>query len=240
MYAYPVLLPAITNREDFLRTVSLFDDDTGQAIDVSGRTLANPGDFTAAAWTVTSGLSISNSVTPLTIKDYPFGNEMQALSLTIGLNLPILAGAPVTIADTATGKNTMTGFVTSYVPATGAMVAQIGAAFDFEMRGHHNHGWDNCDYGSSMLIGSDSGEGTPIVQAQLGSGITVIGIGVVQVLVPAATLFKTRHKTYNVAMAIYLGGASRQILLGKQPILYGGLSAMTIVPAAISNPFGLP
>ena len=238
MYAYPVLLPAITNREDFLRTVSLFDDDTGQAIDVSGRTLALPGDFTVGAWTVTSGLNNTASVTPLTIKDYPFGLEMQAIALTVGLNLTILAGDPVTIADTATGKNTMTGFVTSYAPATGAMVVQIGCAFAFEMRGHHHHSFD-CDYGPSSGIGSD-GNDTPVVQALLGSGITVIGLGVVQVRIPAATLFNRRHKTYNVAMAVYLGGDTRQILLGKQPILYGGLSTMPILPAAISNPFGLP
>jgi hypothetical protein len=239
MYAYPVLLPAITNREDFLRTVSLFDDDTGQAIDVSGRTLANPGDFTAAAWTVTSGLNVSASVTSLTIKDYPFGNEMQAIALTIGSGLTINPGDPVTIADTATGKNTMTGFVTSYVAATGAMVAQIGCAFDFEMRGHHHHEFNDCDYGSSSGIGTDISD-TPVVQAQLGSGITVVGLGVVQVRIPASTLFKTRHRTYSVAMAVYLGGDTRQILLGKQPILYGGLSTMPIVPAATSNPFGLP
>lgn len=240
MYAWPILFPAITNREDFLRTVSLFDDDTGQAIDVSGRTLAAPGDFTAAVWTVTSGLSISASVSQITIKDYPFGNEMQAIPLTIGLNLPILAGDPVTISDTATGKNTMTGFVTSYVPATGAMVVQIGAAFDFEMRGHHHHDFgDGCDFGSSSNIGS-GGEGTPIVRAQLGSGITVIGLGIVQVRIPASTLFKTRHRTYNVAMAVYLGGDTRQILLGKQPILYGGLSTQPLVQNTVSNPFGLP
>jgi hypothetical protein len=236
MYANPVLLPEVTNREDFLRTVSLFDDDTGQAIDVSGVTLAHPGDFTANAWTVTSGLNNTASVTPLTIKDYPFGNEMQALALTVGLNLTILAGDPVTISDTATGKNTMAGFVTSYVKATGAMVAQIGCAFDFEMRAHHNHHVGG--YGSSFGVG-DCGDG-PIVQAQLGSGITVIGLGVLLVRIPASTLFKTRHRTYGVAMAVYLGGDTRQILLGKQPILYGGLSTMPFVPAATSNPFGLP
>jgi hypothetical protein len=235
MYANPVLLPEITNREDFLRTVSLFDDDTGQAIDVSGVTLANPGDFTGAAWTVTSGIINAASVTPLTIKDYPFGNEMQALALTVGPGLSILAGAPVTISDTATGKNSMTGFVTSYVAATGAMVVQIGCAFDFEMRAHHNHHGDG--YGSSFGVEDHTG---PIVQAQLGSGITVIGLGVLQIRIPAATLFKTRHRTYSVAMAAYLGGDSRQILLGKQPILYGGLSTQPINPASPPNPFGLP
>src|SRR5690349_14839033 len=130
MYAYPTLLPAQTNREDFLKTISLFDDDTLEALDVSGRTLANPGDFTAAAWTVTDGAIVTNSVTPLTIKDYPFGNEMQAVALTVGLNLAIAANDPIKIADTATGLNTMTGYVTSYTPSTGALVVQVGAAFD--------------------------------------------------------------------------------------------------------------
>src|ERR1700735_1964458 len=113
MYVWPVLLPAQSNREDFVKTLSLFDDDTGEAIDVSGRTLATPGDFTGSVWNVTSGVvntqsaSIiitpatnwtvvsTSSVSTLTIKDYPFGNEMQAITANIGLYLPILAGAPI-------------------------------------------------------------------------------------------------------------------------------------------------
>jgi hypothetical protein len=55
MYAWPVLFPPLTNREDLLVTVSLFDDDTGEPLDLVRRTLANPGDFTANVWTVTCG-----------------------------------------------------------------------------------------------------------------------------------------------------------------------------------------
>src|SRR5580704_1948571 len=155
MYIWPVLLPAQTNREDFLRTVSLFDDDTGLPLDVSGRTLGAPGDFTGASWTLTDGTIITPSVTPLTIKDYPFGNEMQAISPIVGLNLAINAGDFATISD-PTGKNTMSGYVTSYAPATGALVMQIGSAFEFEIRGHH-HGDGSCDgySSSSSQIGTD-------------------------------------------------------------------------------------
>ncbi len=239
MYAYPVLLPAITNREDFLKTVGLFDDFTGQPIDVSGRTLKNPGDFTAANWTVVDGLINTVSVSQITIKDYPFGNEMQQIPLTVAPNLAILAGDFITVADVLTGLNTLYGYVTSYVAATGALVIQVGVAFDFEMRGSHHHNDFWCDYGSPWGIGTDSSD-TPIVQAQLGSGITVVGVGVIQIKIPAATLFKTRHRSYNIAMAAYLGGDTRQIFLGKQPILYGGLSTQPIAPVAVSNPFGLP
>src|SRR5882762_11519494 len=189
MYANPVLFPEQTNREDFLRTVSLFDDDTGQAIDFSGRTLAAPGDFVGNNWSVSVGNIVTASVTPLTIKDYPFGNEMQAIAPIVAANLGILAGSLIKIAD-PTGNNTMTGYVTSYAPASGALVCQIGSAFQFEIRGHDH----DCDsgYASSSYIGTD--EGTPIISAQLGNGLSVVDIGRLQVRIPVSTIAKLRHR----------------------------------------------
>lgn len=235
MYVWPVLLPAQTNREDLLLTVSLFDDDTGDALDVSGRTLADAGDFTAAQWTVTDGPIITNSTTQLTIKDYPFGNEMQAVSLTVGTGLNILAGDPVTISD-ATGKNTMTGYVTSYATATGALVVQVGSAFDFEIRGSHH---DGCDDFWSSSVDTGSYPSGAILRAQLGSGITVIGTGVIEVRIPASTIQQLRARTYDVGMTMFDGYDSRQIAIGKLPILRGGVSTMPI-PVPSSNPYGLP
>lgn len=234
MYAWPVLLPAQSNREDLLRTVSLFDDDTGTAIDVSGRTLAAPGDFTGAAWTVTVGAIVTASVTPLTIKDYPIGNEMQALALNVGAGLAIAAGAPALIADAA-GKNTMYGYVTSYAPATGALVCQIGVAFEFEIRSHHHDG--DSGYGGSSTIGSD--EGHPVISAQLGNGISMVDIGKVQIRIPASTIAKLRHKTYGAAMTMFDGYDTRQIFIGKLPILSGGVTMMPL-PTSVQNPYGLP
>lgn len=241
MYQNPVLFPQTSNREDLLTTLSLFDDYTGEAIDVSGRTLANPGDFTGNAWSIKDGTIITNSVTSLTIKDYPFGLEMQTISPVVGLNLGILAGDPVTISD-ATGKNTMTGYVTSYAPATGQLVCQIGCAFDFEIRSgfHHGDGYGG-GYGSSAYIGSDDCV-SPIIRAQLGSGITVIGLGVIQLRIPASVLAKLRHKTYGVAMTLYDGADTRQLFIGKLPILSGGVSTAPLALALVSNsnPYGLP
>jgi hypothetical protein len=238
MYAWPVLFPEQTNREDLLTTVALFDDDTGQAIDLSGRTLAAPGDFTTNVWTVTSGNVVTASASNITIKDYPFGNEMQAIALTVGLNLAIAAGAPVTIADTATGKNTLTGYVTSYAPATGAMVVQIGVAFDFEIRSKGRHEFDG-GYGMSSSDIGTVGDGGPIIQAQLGSGVTVIDIGKVQVRIPASTMQMLRHKTYSAAMVMYDGQDTRQVFVGELPILQGRVSTAPFSSPA-SNPYGLP
>lgn len=239
MYAWPVLLPAQSNREDFLRTVSLFDDDTGQAIDLSGRTLAAPGDFTGNAWTITDGNIVTASVTQLTIKDYPFGNEMQAIAPVVAPNLAILAGDRITISD-LTGKNTMTGYVVSYAPATGAMVVQVGCAFEFEIRGHHNADGYGDGYGSSSLIGSYDCSNQPIISAQLGNGITVVDVGVIQVRIPASTIAQLHHKTYGAAMTLFDGYDTRQMFVGKQPIISGGVTMMPIASPSTSNKYGLP
>jgi hypothetical protein len=238
MYAWPITLPIQSNREDLLQTVSLFDDDTGTAIDISGRTLAGPGDFTASAWTVRDGTIVTASVTPLTIKDYPIQNEMQATTLTVGLNLGILAGDLITIAD-ATGLNTMTGYVTSYAPQTGALVVQVGSAFDLEIRGRHNH-HGGCDYGPFSAVGTDNVE-TPLITAQLGSGISVIDVGVLQIRIPAATVNKLRHKSYGAALVMFDGYDTRQIYIATLPMLYGGIATNAFSPQSTSsNPFGLP
>lgn len=234
MYAWPVLLPAQSNREDLLRTVALFDDDTGAAIDLSGRTLAAPGDFTGAAWTVTVGTIVTASASQLTIKDYPIGNEMQALALNVGINLAIAAGSLAIIAD-ATGKNTMYGYVTSYAPATGALVCQIGSAFEFEIRSHA-HDYDS-GFGGSSTIGSDQSH--PVISAQLGNGLAVVDLGKLQIRIPAATIAKLHHKTYGAAMTMFDGYDTRQIFIGKLPILSGGVTMMPL-PTSVQNPFGLP
>jgi hypothetical protein len=256
MYQNPVLFPQFSNREDFLVTLSIWDDDLGQPIDLSGRTLANPGDFTGSTWTVTAGGIVTSSVPPiiftpapgwtiissssvstLTIKDYPFGNEMQAISLLVGAGLAILPGEPVTIAD-PTGKNTMTGYVTSYAPATGALVAQIGSAFEFEIRSHHHSDGYGDGYGSSSFIGTDDFS-SPILSAQLGNGISVVDIGKIQLRIPAARFATLRHKTYGAAMTMFDGADTRQMFLGKLPVLFGGVTTMPI-PASTQNPYGLP
>jgi hypothetical protein len=233
MYAWPVLLPAQSNREDFFKTIGLFDDDTGDALDVSGRTLAGSGDFTGSNWTVTDGTINTASTSTLTIKDYPFGNEMQAIALDVAPDLGILPGDLITIAD-PTGLNTMTGYVTSYAIATGAMVCQIGSNFDLEIRGHD----DRFDgYGPSEFIGGSTG---PIIRAQLGRGILVVGVGAIQVRVPAFVVFKLRHKTYDIDMIVFDGHDTRQLFIGSQPILWGGVSTMPFALPQPPNPFGLP
>jgi hypothetical protein len=236
MYAWPVLLPIFSNREDFLITDALFDDDTGEAIDLTGRTLAAPGPFTSSAWTVVDGAIATTSITKLTIPDYPIGNELQAVTLMVGVGLGILAGDNVTISDTQTGLNSMSGVVTSYNTSTGVLVCQIGSSFDFEIRSHSSNLID--DYGTQFaMVGTDDSQ--PLITAQLGSGITIIGLGTIQIRVPASTMQKLRNKTYMASLALYNGPDTRQIFVGKLPMIGGGVSTAPFAVASSSNPFGL-
>src|SRR5262245_32955100 len=129
MYGYPVRIPAFSNREDFVLSVSIFDDDTGDAVNLSGTI----GSGTFANWNVRAGAVLTTSNTSITIPALPLGNQLSALALTVPTGLGINAGDPITITDLS-GNNSMSGYVTSYAPNTGALVAQIGVTFQFEIR----------------------------------------------------------------------------------------------------------
>jgi hypothetical protein len=124
MYTFPVYLPEFSNREDLLLTVALYDDDTGDAIDMSGCTRAIPGAYTNNLWVVTDGpfVTIANSV--LTIPDYPIGDELLNVALTVDPNLPIFPGDPVTIANAPGG----TSFVGPWGPPPYPYVTENAAS----------------------------------------------------------------------------------------------------------------
>lgn len=222
MYAYPIYLPEFSNREDLLLTVSLFDDDTGDALDLSYRTLAMPGDYTNNAWIVTDSAIVTASNTSLTIPDFPIGNQLEAVTLTVGVNLGILPGDPITIAD-PTGKNTMTGYVTSYAAATGALVCQIGITFQFEIRSlKRSNDWDDGYTSSYDAVGStDYG---PIITASLGNGLTIIDLGVLQIRIPELTFRKLHHRSYKASLTMTDSYDTRQPFIARLPIQSGGVS----------------
>jgi hypothetical protein len=199
----------------------LFDDDTGQPVLMDGTSVPGGQAFTASAWTVTDGAITTTSTTPITIPVYPIGNQLSALAITVGLGLGILAGDPITIADTLTGKNTMTGYVVSYVPATGALVVQIGFTFDLEIRRtgprHDGSGYVPWyDFGVPDEFG-------PLLQATLGNGVLITDIGVLQILIPVSAFQKLRGGTYSAAMICSDSVNTRQLFVGQLPVQWGGV-----------------
>lgn len=227
MYVNPVYLPQFSNREDLLLTVSLFDDDTGQPIKVDGCTTFNTQPFTGSAWTVTDGTIVTSSVTPLTVPVFPvFSASLLAMALTVGVGLAINPGDPILIADTATGLNTFTGYVTSYSTSTGILVVQIGCSFLFEIR----RGAPRND-GSGYVPWYDFGtpnECGPLLKATNGKGLSIIDIGVIQVLIPASSMQQLYGGTYQTGLIFTDGINTRQISIGPLPIFQGGVSKLPV------------
>lgn len=235
MYAYPVLLPQTSNREDLLLTVALFDDDLGTPVLMDGTSVPGNQAFTSSAWTVTDGTIVTTSATQITIPVYPIGSQLSVLPLTVGIGLAIAAGDPIKIADTATGLNTMIGYVLSYVSATGLLTVQIGDTFEFEVR-RTGAKFDGSGYIPWFDFGVQDEYG-PLISAQLGNGITIVDVGVMQIFIPASTMQKLRGGTYLVAMTVTDSVNTRQMFIGQLPILHGGVSKPPVNSAASSyNP----
>ena len=265
MFAYPIYLPEFSTREDLLLKVSLFDDDTGDPIDLSGRTLGQPGDYSNNLWLVTDGPYATVSYTPLTIPDYPIGNELIAVALTVDPGLPFLPGDPVTIANLPAGTavigpfgpppspyvtpigvvpyiietssalptlpsnllvgpNSMTGYIVSYAPQTGALVCQIGNTYQCEIRRlKREHNFDYA-YTSSWDFYGGGGDDGPIITVALGAGLTLVDVGVLQIRVPELTFRKLRHRTYGLSLTMTDSYDTRQVFIARLPLQSGGVS----------------
>lgn len=234
MYMVPVQFPQVTNREDFLSTNSIYDDVTNDPINLSGTILANPSmPFTASAWTVTSGTTATSSSTPLTIPVPPIRDELLAVTLTVAPGLTILPGDPVKIADTATGTNQMLGYITGYNANAGTLVCQIGLSFQFEIRGDGGAG-GYPGYGPAYDWGLPNDQGA-ILRAGLGTGVSIIDIGYFQILIPEATFKQVLDLPYNsqsntvartlmASLTITDSVNTRQLYIGRLPVLYGGVT----------------
>jgi len=155
-----------------------------------------------------------------------FSAAQLALVLTVGVNLSIVGGDPIVIKDTATGLNTMAGYVSSYSPSTGMLIVQIGISFLFEIRraAPRNDGsgyvpW--YDFGTPNECG-------PLLKATNGAGISIIDIGVIQILIPAATMQQLSGGTYQTGLIMTDGANTRQVSIGPLPIFQGGVSRLPI------------
>jgi hypothetical protein len=217
----PIFLPQVSNREDLLLTVSIFDDDTGAPVNLSNTMTASGNAFSGALWTVTDGTIVTSSTTPLTIPVPPIGGQLQAVSLTVTPGLGILQGDPIRIAD-ATGNNWMVGVVSTYATATGALVCQIGSSLQFEIRRGPPRN-DGSGYIPWYDFGTPDAQG-PLVKAALGTGISIIDLGFLQIFIPEATFRRLNIGTFTGAMTMFDGSSTRQVFIASIPVLYGSVT----------------
>src|SRR5271155_798617 len=231
MYAYPTIFPETSNREDLFRVISIFDDDTGQPVNLTGIILLlNPNGFTGSNWKITDGLITTTSSTSFTVPGFPVINQLSALSLTVvdaGQNLAFKVGDPVTVTDVA-GNATIIGYVTSYTligSGQGTLVAQIGMTFQFEIRSQFPYWNNNNDYSPWYDWGGGiPGGPAPIIMAGLGTGLSIIDVGFIQINIPESTMRQLHHKTYLACLTLTDSVSTRQVITGKLPMLYGGVT----------------
>jgi hypothetical protein len=204
-----------------LLSVSIFDDDTGDPVNIADCATASGFAFTGTHWTVTDGAISTTSTTSITIPVFPIGNQLSALALTVGAGLGIKGGDAVQIVDQGNARNFMIGTVTSYSP-NGALVCQIGSTFQFEIR----RGAPRND-GSGYVPWYDFGtpnEIAPLIKAALGTGVTIVDLGYLQVLVPESTFRQLAIGTFNASLTMFDGVATRQVFIAHLPVWYGGVT----------------
>lgn len=63
----------------------------------------------------------------------------------------------------------------------------------------------------------------PILTASIGSGITVVDVGVFQVYFSAASMRTLSPKTYDVGCVITRDIDARQLFLGRLPVFFGNV-----------------
>lgn len=211
-----------TSREDFIIVGSVFDQDTGTGINLAGVT----GNGTSALWAVNAGAAITTSNTSVTVPNYPIGNQLSALSITVGLGLNINAGDPITMVSTIPAL-TLNGYVLSYSKTTGILTAQIGMTFEFEIRRKAPHLQGPSGGGGyvpffDVGVGSDFG---PLITASLGSGILITDVGFYQIRIPESTFRRLQGpRTYSAALTLTDSQDTRGVFLGDLPVLFGGVT----------------
>ena len=221
LYSDDIVLPRVSNREDLYLLVGLYDDDTGDAINLSGTT----GSGTFASWTVSIQPmpGIPNSVQVNTTSTTSLTIASGTQTLTVNPFLTIFPQQPVML--TASG-GTMFGTVLAYTPATGALQVSIGMQFTFEIRNAQPRGLQD-GYAVYWGIGTYPEYG-PIITAYTGAGISIIDVGIIQIEV-LESKFRTictagRGRTFNVALQMFDGYHTRQIFTGSLPVTYGGVT----------------
>jgi hypothetical protein len=218
MYANPVRFQPFSNREDFLQTVSIYDDDTGQPVNLSGTI----GAGTFSNWNVRAGVSLTTSLTTLTIPSLPIGAQLSTLALTVGTGLVINAGDPITITDIS-GNNSMQGYVLSYNKTTGVLTCQIGLTFVFEIRRGRPRDSVIDDYSWYFDFGTLR-TSAPLIAAALGTGLTIIDVGFLQIRIPVSSFNQLNLYTYLASLTMTDSYDTRQLFLAELPVLYGGTS----------------
>ncbi len=203
--------------------------------------LKTPNGFTGSNWIITDGQVTTTSATQFTVPGYPVSNQLLSLQLLVGTGLAILQGDPITIRDAA-GNVSLVGYVLNYTATTGVLVVQIGVAFQLEIRNQDHHGGGFGDDYNQWYDwgGGQVGGDAPLIVATLGGGLTIVDLGFLQINIPVLTMQRLRLRSYLIGLVATDSVSTRQIFLGKLPILYGGIQQLISTGVAPTQSTVLP
>ena len=124
----------------------------------------------------------------------------------------------------AAGNASVAGYVTSYTVSTGALVVQVGLTFQLEIRSKDPYN-RHSDYSFWYDWGGGAPGGpAPIILATLGTGLSIIDMGFLLINIPELTMRRLHHKSYLIALTATDSVNTRQIFIGRLPMLYGGVT----------------
>lgn len=221
MYQSQTQFPQITNRESWTQLVGVYDDATGQPINLTN----TQGQGTFANWAVQIAATLygpmlfaTTSLTSLTIGNGTF-------SAVVPAGLAISPGQFVTFISQSDTTKFMQGQVTAYNFGTGAISFTISTvAIQLEIRRVSRHGsdWRDSGYGAQYQLGSYDCD-RPILTASIGNGITIVDQGIFQIYFSETQFRQLSSGMHSVAatLASADGVDVRQLFLGRLPVFSG-------------------
>lgn len=224
MYMPSTQFPQITNRESWSQLVGVYDDATGDPINLTntgGQGTFNNWAVQIAATLYGTTLLATTSQSSLTI-----GNGTFAAVVSPGL--AITPGQFVTFISQPDTTNWMQGQINTYDPDTGDITFTIATvAIELEIRRVQRNGSDFRDsgYGANYTLGSFDWD-QPILRASIGNGIEIVDLGIFQIYFSETQFRSLGSGMHSVAatLASADGVDVRQLFLGRLPVFSGAVT----------------
>jgi hypothetical protein len=224
VYQPATQFPQITNRESWTQLVGVYDDDSGDPINLTN----TQGQGTFASWAaqVAATLSGPGVLATTSLTSLAIGNG--TFAAVVGTGLAITPGQFVTFISQADTTQWMQGQVVSYNAATGAISFTVATvAIELEIRRVARHGSDfrSSGYGAAYQLGSYDCD-RPILTASIGNGITIVDQGIFQIYFSETQFRQLGSGMHSVAatLASADGVDVRQLFLGRLPVFSGGVT----------------
>lgn len=219
MYMSSTQFNQITNRESWSQLIGVYDDATGDPINLTNT--SGQGTFAAWAVQVSAALYGVTLIATTSQSSLTIGNGTFDAVLPTGL--AILAGQFVTFIAQNAQTNWMQGEVVSYDPTTGDISFEISTvSIELEIRREQRDGFRDSGYGPNYSVGAYDW-GAPILSASIGNGITIVDHGIFQVYFSEIQFRSLGSGMHSVAatLASADGIDVRQLFLGRLPVFAG-------------------